>query len=124
MFHRSARSVREIIPLDKWELLPRQIEYGEELGRGAFGVVYKASLKRRVGIEVFDTEKILKPEEPCQVVAVKVLQGNRSDHANSFVRKHTFLQGLLSLFDDLQGLDAFQTRRPGSIAERLLTVMP
>ena len=40
-------------------------------------MVYKATLKRRVGIEIFDTEKILKPEpEPCTVVAVKVLQGN------------------------------------------------
>ena len=75
-FHRSARSAREIIPLDKWELLPEQIEREEELGRGAFGVVYKATLKRRVGIEVFDTEKTLKPDEPYQVVAVKRLQGN------------------------------------------------
>lgn len=79
--HRSARSTREIIPLDKWELLPEQIKYEEELGRGAFGVVYKATLKRRVGIEVFDTEKTLKPEEPCQVVAVKELQGNCNHHA-------------------------------------------
>ena len=72
---RSSRSAREIIPFDKWELLPEQIEHKEELGRGAFGVVYKATLKRRVGIEVFDTKKTLKPEEPCQVVAVKELQG-------------------------------------------------
>ena len=54
---------------------PWQIKYEEELGRGAFGVAYKATLKRRVGIEVFDTEKTTKPEEPCQVVAVKVLKG-------------------------------------------------
>ena len=92
MFHRSARSVREIIPLDKWELLPRQIEYGEELGRGAFGVVYKASLKRRVGIEVFDTEKILKPEEPCQVVAVKVLEGNCQSTCKTMHKKDIFTQ--------------------------------
>jgi len=38
-------------------------------------VVYKATLKRRAGIEVFDTEKILTPEESGQVVAVKALQG-------------------------------------------------
>ena len=75
-FHRSARSGREIIPFDKWELLPGQVEYGEELGRGAFGVVFKAALKRRAGIEIFHTENLLKPEEPCKVVAVKVLQGN------------------------------------------------
>lgn len=81
--HRSARSAREIIPLDKWELLPEQIEHEEELGRGAFGVVYKAKLKRRVGIEVFDTEKTVKAEEPCQVVAVKELQGNCNHHTKS-----------------------------------------
>jgi len=84
---RSARSVHEIIPLDKWELLPEEIKYEEELGRGAFGVVYKATLKRRVGIEVFDTEKTLKPKEPCQVVAVKVLQDNPSED-----QKGEFLQ--------------------------------
>ena len=64
------------MPFDKWELLPEEIKYEEELGRGAFGVVYKATLKRRAGIEVFGTENVLRPEEPCQVVAVKELQGN------------------------------------------------
>ena len=39
-------------------------------------MVYKATLKRRAGIEVFETEKIQRLEEPCQVVAVKELQGN------------------------------------------------
>ncbi|KAJ7350127.1 hypothetical protein OS493_038350 [Desmophyllum pertusum] len=73
--HRSSRPAREIIPFDKWELLPEQIEHEEELGRGAFGVVYKATLNRRVGIEVFDTKTRLEPNKACQVVAVKVLQG-------------------------------------------------
>ena len=73
LYYRSVRLAREIVPLDKWEILPEQVEYEEELGRGAFGVVYRATLKRRVGIEVFDTR--LEPEKPCQVVAVKVLQG-------------------------------------------------
>ena len=44
-------------------------------------MVYKATLKRRVGIEVFDTDKVLKPEEPRQVVAVKKLQGDCNHHA-------------------------------------------
>ena len=74
-YSRSARSRREIIPLDKWELLPKQVEYEEELGRGAFGVVYKAILKMRPGIEVFDTRNGLKSKEANQVVAVKELQG-------------------------------------------------
>ena len=49
-------------------------------------MVYKANLKKRVGIELFDTEKTLKPEEPCQVVAVKELQGNCSHYANSGIK--------------------------------------
>ena len=91
-FHRSARSARKIISLDKWELLPEQIEHQEELGRGAFGVVYKATLKRRVGIEVFKTEKTLKPEEPGQVVAVKELQGNCNHHGKSCVKRRIVTQ--------------------------------
>ena len=71
----STRSRREIIPLDKWELLPDQVEYEEELGRGAFGVVYKAILKPQQGIEVFDNREGLETKKANQVVAVKELQG-------------------------------------------------
>ena len=49
-------------------------------------MVYKATLKRRVGIEVFGNEKTLKPEELGQVVAVKELQGNCSSHAKSSIK--------------------------------------
>ena len=40
-------------------------------------MVYKATLGKRVGMEVFNTGKKLLQEEkrPCQVVAVKVLRG-------------------------------------------------
>ena len=53
-------------------------------------MVYKATLKRRVGIEVFDTEKTLAPEEPCQVVAVKKLQGNYNHHRESREKRGSF----------------------------------
>ncbi|XP_073251854.1 mast/stem cell growth factor receptor kita-like [Porites lutea] len=72
---------RPINPLDEWEILREQIEYEEELGRGAFGVVYKAMLWERVGIEVFSTEiskrKLLSSKKP-RLVAVKVLLDNPS----------------------------------------------
>ena len=49
-------------------------------------MVYKATLNKRVGIEVFATEKTLKPEEPCHVVAVKELQGNCNHHGKSCIK--------------------------------------
>ena len=55
-------------------------------------MVYKATLKRRVGIEVFDTEKTLKPEEPCQLVAVKELQGNCNHRAKSCIKGRIITQ--------------------------------
>ena len=77
-FFRSYLLQRPINPLDEWEILREQIEYEEELGRGAFGVVYKAMLWERVGIEVFSTEiskrTLLSSKKP-RVVAVKVLLG-------------------------------------------------
>ena len=72
-------SQREITPLNKWEILPEQIEFEEELGSGAFGVVYQATFKKRVGLEVFDTDiskrSLLSTKEAPQVVAVKLLHG-------------------------------------------------
>ena len=79
-FFRSLHPQRVIYPLDEWEILPEQIEYEGELGRGAFGVVHKATLRKRVGIEVFDKEiskrQLLSNNKAPQVVAVKVLHGN------------------------------------------------
>ena len=74
-FDRSALSLRKIVILDKWEILPEQIEYKEELGRGAFGIVYKGTLRKRAGIDMFLTGKKSTPKEASQEVAVKVLPG-------------------------------------------------
>ncbi|CAH3192268.1 unnamed protein product, partial [Porites evermanni] len=75
-------SQREIIPLDKWEILPEQIEFEEEIGRGEFGVVYKATFRKRVGLEVFNTDiskrPLLSTKKAPQVVAVKVLHDDPS----------------------------------------------
>ncbi|CAH3173615.1 unnamed protein product [Porites lobata] len=75
VFSRLPYSQREIRPLDKWQILPEQIEIEEELGREAFGVVYKATFRKRVGMEVFDAEitkrTLLSDKKPPQVVAVK-----------------------------------------------------
>ena len=86
-FFRSNLSQRSINPLDEWEILREQIEYEGELGRGAFGVVYKAKLWERVGIEVFNTEiskrKLLSSKTEPRVVAVKVLLGESKNEINA-----------------------------------------
>ena len=59
-----------------------QIEFEEELGRGAFGVVYKATFSKSDEMEPLVTEtskwpvSSRKPKGP-QVVAVKVLHGKK-----------------------------------------------
>ena len=105
VFSRLPYSQREIRPLDKWEILPEQIEIEEELGRGAFGVVYKATFRKRVGMEVFDAEitkgTLLSDKKPPQVVAVKGLLGKKycaltKDKATKVVKgalNYPFLQG-------------------------------
>ena len=82
-FSRSSYSQDEITPPDKWEILPEQIEFEEELGRGEFGVVYKAKFRQRDEMEVLDNAETSKwpvstrkPKTP-QLVAVKVLHGKK-----------------------------------------------
>ena len=68
-FSRSAYSQLEPTPPNKWEILPEQIHFEEELGRGEFGVVYKATFRKS------DETEVLNNAEAAQVVAVKVLHG-------------------------------------------------
>ena len=97
-FFRSYLLQRPINPLDEWEILREQIEYEEELGRGAFGVVYKAMLWERVGIEVFSTEiskrKLLSSKKP-RVVAVKVLLGETIFYYSCLVCSYHGMLGML-----------------------------
>ena len=81
-FSRSPYSQDEITPPDKWEILPEQIDFEEELGRGGFGVVYKAKFRQRDEIEVLDNAETSKwpvssAKKAAQVVAVKVLHGKK-----------------------------------------------
>ena len=64
-FSRSAYSQLEPTPPDKWEILPEQIQFEEELGRGEFGVVHKATFRKS------------DETEAAQVVAVKILHGKK-----------------------------------------------
>ena len=97
-FFRSYLLQRPINPLDEWEILREQIEYEEELGRGAFGVVYKAMLWERVGIEVFSTEiskrKLLSSKKP-RVVAVKVLIGETISYYSCLICSYQGMLGML-----------------------------
>ena len=97
-FFRSYPLQRPINPLDEWEILREQIEYEEELGRGAFGVVYKAMLWERVGIEVFSTEiskrKLLSSKKP-RVVAVKVLLGETISYYSCLICSYQGMLGML-----------------------------
>ena len=80
-FSRSPYSQDEITPPDKWEILPEQIDFEEELGRGEFGVVYKATFRRSDEMEPLVTETSKWPvsstKKAAQVVAVKVLDGKK-----------------------------------------------
>ena len=81
-FSRSPYSQDEITPPDKWKILPEQIEFEEELGRGEFGVVYKAQFRQRDEIEVLDNAETSKwpvssAKKVAQLVAVKVLHGKK-----------------------------------------------
>ncbi|CAH3153898.1 unnamed protein product, partial [Porites evermanni] len=70
---RSPYSQLEPTPPDKWEILPEQIQFEEELGRGEFGVVHKATFRKS------DEMEVLNNAEAAQVVAVKVLHDNPSE---------------------------------------------
>ena len=97
-FFRAYLLQRPINPLNEWEILREQIEYEEELGRGAFGVVYKAMLWERVGIEVFSTEiskrKLLSSKKP-RVVAVKVLIGETISYYSCLICSYQGMLGML-----------------------------
>ena len=42
-----------MIPLLRWEVLPSQVDFKEEIGRGAFGKVLRGIFRESPGIEVF-----------------------------------------------------------------------
>ena len=78
------RSKSDIVPLLLKEIPPERVTLKEELGRGAFGKVYKGILREIPKVEVFfkpREERVELQEE--KVVAVKVLLGKNT--SNQFV---------------------------------------
>ena len=60
----------------RWEVLPEQVEFKEEIGRGAFGKVLRGIFKESRGIEVFYNVRTHTVDfKEGQTVAVKVLEG-------------------------------------------------
>lgn len=76
-----SRSKSDIVPLLQWEVIPERVTFMEELGRGAFGKVYKGVFREFPSAEVFfkpREERVEVKEE--RVVAVKVLLGEQRHH--------------------------------------------
>ena len=72
-FYRSKSTIK---PLLRWEVLPEQVEFHEEIGRGAFGKVHKGVFRESPGVEVFYNSRTQTVEfNEGRTVAVKVLEG-------------------------------------------------
>ena len=70
------RSKSTIIPLCRWEVLPQQVIFEDEIGRGAFGKVFKGTFKESPGIEVFyEPRRDTVDFRAGRTVAIKVLGG-------------------------------------------------
>ena len=64
------------MPLWRWEVLPQQVIFGEEIGCGAFGKVLKGTYKESPGIEVFYKTRTQTVDfKAGRTVAIKVLGG-------------------------------------------------
>lgn len=70
------RSKSTIIPLLRWEVHPKQVEFKEEIGRGAFAKVLKGILRESPEIEVFYESRTQTVDfKEGRPVAVKLLEG-------------------------------------------------
>ena len=70
------RSKSTISPLSRWEVSPEQVDFKEEIGRGAFGKVLRGIFRESPGIEVFyNSRRQTVDFKGGRTVAVKVLEG-------------------------------------------------
>ncbi|XP_078379589.1 uncharacterized protein LOC144662599 isoform X2 [Oculina patagonica] len=78
------RSKSTIIPLWRWEVLPQQVVFEEEIGRGAFGKVFKGTFRESPGIEVFYKTRTQTVDfKEGRTVAVKVLGDTADEEARN-----------------------------------------
>ncbi|XP_078379572.1 uncharacterized protein LOC144662599 isoform X1 [Oculina patagonica] len=78
------RSKSTIIPLWRWEVLPQQVVFEEEIGRGAFGKVLKGTYKESPGIEVFYKTRTQTVDfKEGRTVAIKVLGDTADEEARN-----------------------------------------
>ena len=86
----SFRSKSDIVPLLLKETPPQRVTFMEELGRGAFGKVYKGVMRDLPKAEIFFKPKVERVEiKEGRVVAVKVLLGKEA-HNKCGIRAASF----------------------------------
>ncbi|XP_068752084.1 proto-oncogene tyrosine-protein kinase receptor Ret-like [Montipora capricornis] len=92
----STKSNSTIIPLLQWEVCPDQVDFKEEIGRGAFGKVLRGIYRESPGIEVFCKSRTpIVDFKEGKTVAVKVLGDNEDQDArNQFLEEIELMKAI------------------------------
>ncbi|PFX16936.1 Proto-oncogene tyrosine-protein kinase receptor Ret [Stylophora pistillata] len=110
--HKSRWSKSDIVPLLRNEIRPERVLFMEELGRGAFGKVYKGTLKEIAKVEVFfkpREERVVELREG-RTVAIKVLLENASDEGKELFKKEIEFMSRVGFHRNILNMIGYWTR--------------